>query len=331
MPPYRDTRSRDNWLLGRIEAHTALGVSQRSTSAHCIRGDMRFASAVTEYIVPGLPVVAILVCGANSLTTWSVRALLASEGGEAIAIFVSMLLLAIAYPLGVMVHCMARWIFRPWSNDQEYKAWEHFKPYCEPKLHLLGSDICHELVTLGSDQLGDGELGRKKRRGKLVPKAVRWVCAGRPPDEHAGDASGWILWRMRLLLCSRAPVSAQEVLHLQAISRAARGAFALPLSLAAGAFVGAVGRLHGHPGSTEPTGYLTSTTDWLLLVALLVLSLGVMRAVRWTYSYRWGVVCRGTIAAFLSLDNSDAQWKKATGESGAGRPAGALPQDDGER
>lgn len=261
---------------------------------------MRFASAITEYILPGLPVTAVLVYGIHSLMARPLPEILETQQGPVAVVIVPALLLGVAYMLGVIVHYLARWVLLDWYEDQERKTWNRFRPYCLPRLGLLGLSASDEFRSLRLDQPGEDETRPEPGPGTVILLPLRFLCdciVGRVKNRKEPDLSGWVLWRMRLFLCDRAPSRAQEVLQLQAISRAARGAFALPLSLVMWVLVDFGNHLHVllGPPSDRPT-------NWALLVALLVLGLVLMRAVRWTYSYRWGVVCRSTVAAFLSVD-----------------------------
>lgn len=252
---------------------------------------MQFASAITEYILPGLPVTAVLIYGLASLMGWHLDKL-GTQPGLAVTLALVVPLLGVAYMVGVVVHYAARWVLLDWYTDQERKAWGRFGPCCQPKLGLLGPSIEDELRTLGSDSLGE-DVPEWKR--KLI-HFLRGCIVGRVKNQEDDGLSGWILWRMRMFLSNHAPTSAQEVLHLQAVSRAARGAFALPLSLLTWAVVD-FGNGLGLPGPfSSPKSW-----HWGPPTALLVLGFILLWVVRKTYTYRWGVVCRSTVAAFLSV------------------------------
>jgi len=277
---------------------------------------MQFASAITEYVLPGLPVTAVLMYGLSSLPGRPLDRLWSEQEWTTI-LGLLIPLLGVAYMLGVVVHFAARWVLLDWYNDQERKVWRYFERYCGPRLHLLGPSIQEELDTLKPD-IPDQDHPKHKRRlvhrvrdfmGRAVLALLRFVCdsiVGRVVDRESSDASqvqdfeerdvsGWVLWRMRMFLCNHFPTSAQEVLHLQAVSRAARGALALPLSLIIWALVD-FGNLLAVIHRTSVSHW----ANWFFPLALLLLGIALMRAVRWTYAYRWGVVCRSTVAAFLS-------------------------------
>jgi hypothetical protein len=208
--------------------------------------------AIMEYVLPGISVTAVLVYALDAATDGGLCRLLLAQDSAGALTAVGILLLAVAYMLGVVVHYVARCAWRGVDRTEEASAWETYGRDCEQILTSLGGPAQAPLP------------GR--------------------------DRPGWILLRMRLLLCQRSPECAREVSRVQAIARAARGAFTLPLSLGLWLAVYLV--------EAAFKGFWPRLS---IVISVAVLGIGLWFLVRATYAYRWGVVTRWTIAAFLAL------------------------------
>ena len=227
---------------------------------------MQFGPAVTEYILPGLPVTAALAYALYRLHPASAGDPALPELHSGVFAAAGLVFLSVAYMLGVAVHRVGRYVLRGAVAAEEKRAWDSFGRYCtRVALARLGDGVDDELPPKPTAKTDGGAISPGK------------------PDP------GWVLWRMRLHLCHFSPACADEILKLQAISRAARGALAVPISLGIWLIADLVQCV------VDPTAGRAA-----LLAALLTSAIVLWFGVKWTHSYRWGVVSRGTIAAFLS-------------------------------
>jgi len=227
---------------------------------------MQFAPAITEYVLPGLPLTAALAYLFYRLSPLKERALSLSEVDPALLAVAGLVFVGVSYMLGVLVHRAGREIFHGVTSAAEREMWRRFGRYCSRVAFARRGDD-------GTDDWPD-DSGEDVQDGG-TPQAK--------PD------AGWILWRMRLHLCHHSPGCAQEIFKLQSIARAGRGALALPTSLVIWVLADVV---------APDMGSLIG--DWPLLLARLILAAVLLLGVGWTYRYRWGVVCRATIAGYLS-------------------------------
>lgn len=154
---------------------------------------MQFGAAITEYVLPGLPVTAALAYSLARVARVDIKQLVLPTEGYAVAGMAAVVFLGVSYMLGVVVHWLARNAFRAYCEGAEESAWHTFGPYSDGALDALGPTVRREV-------------------------------ADRSP--------GWILLRMRYFLIHHSPECAAEIRSLHAIARAARGAFGLPIALA---------------------------------------------------------------------------------------------------
>jgi len=208
---------------------------------------MQFGSAVTEYLLPGIPVTAVLASELNRLRPDLAKRLIATGSGHVEVAFAAILVLAAAYMIGVMVHCFAKRLVRSMEWRVEESIWRDYGSYCGYKLGLLGRNVPRELRDHGP---------------------------------------GWVMLRMRYFLCHRSPECAAQIEKLQAVSRAARASFGIPVAVLMWVAAQAARPAHG----TSP----------LVVVGAFGLAVAFGAVVFLAYRSRWAVVCRGTIAAFLS-------------------------------
>jgi len=212
---------------------------------------MQLGSAITEYMLPGVPVTAAVAYLLDRVVSGQIGDLAGATGrldGELVAATIAVFL-GVSYMVGITVHWLARRWFKAGFEKEERRTWQRYGPYCEPHFIRLGP-------TFGTEAHKEGP--------------------------------GWALLRIRYYLCQHAPLCTTQIDKLQTIARAARGALGLPLAMA----VWIAADLTIPPVSL---GW-RSVVFALIRIAIVV---GLYRAVRKTYCYRWGVVCRATVAAFL--------------------------------
>lgn len=254
---------------------------------------MQFGSAVTEYLLPGLPLTVVLVYGYDGLFDGELKKIIEGQQDAAVLAINGLVLLAFSYMLGVLVHFIARWALKGTVTGVERGMWEDFGRYCSPEaLSVLGDRVDME-----------------------VQRATAGESEG---DEQRGRDPGWLLWRMRLFLCHHSPGCSREIFRLQAISRVARGALALPAALGIWALL-EVARVVGEKWVWN--------LDVAVRVALVALAVVLGHLVVRTYDYRWGTVTRATIAAFIGF---------SAGPAGGGPPrptsaGGPVPENVTER
>jgi hypothetical protein len=228
---------------------------------------MQFATTLTEYILPGLPL-ALAVGYAFAVLNSRLRLWNVPQGrDDGILVALGAALLGVAYMVGVLAHAHARNALRAQTEAQENKAWTGFGRYAKPLLDALGP------------------------------------CAD---DEAKRDDKGWILLRMRYFVLRQCNDCGKEIVRLQTIARIARGAIALPAAVVVFATVLPVHILFSITDMHTPSLTrlaviaavpLAMTAAWLSCrLVRLYLSPFIER----TYRYRWGVLCRASVAAFIT-------------------------------
>jgi len=227
---------------------------------------MQFATTLTEYILAGLPLTVAFtyLSGVLASKLGSYSLSLAALHASALAA-IGIGFLCLAYVTGVLAHAVARGLFKQQSTEIELKTWESYGRYALPHLGVLGKQV-------------EEELEHK--------------------DEDGNEDKGWILWRMRFFVLHHSEGCGGEILRLQAVSRAARAAIMLLPALAIGLIAGIIQAF-----CCTAEWDSTCALQLILWALLVVLFMSARRIKSWmvrVYRYRWGVVCRASIAAFLS-------------------------------
>lgn len=238
---------------------------------------MQFAATLTEYILPGVPITfslayATYVCLAiASGDSWKP---ITAELSNAAAVVVGIALLGVSYMVGVLFHCQERPALRGTEDQIADKEWSWCGRYT------------HGLVDLLGPHAEKKEVDNMDRAGKV--------------------RRGWVLLRMRYFVLQHSASCGEELLRLQAIARAVRGARALPPALAVVLATAIAQSSYSFVKTNRPS--LAQSAAVVIVPAAIILTATLyalarkclLPVVEEAYKERWRVLCRASVAAFIS-------------------------------